>query len=388
MTDFIPHGVCLAWDPTLMLLFVLSDAAIAIAYYTIPFALIYFIYKRRDLVFRIIFALTGAFILACGTTHIMDVVTLWYPAYWTDVAVKSFTGVISLSTAAAMFWAIPEALALPSVAQLEDANRRLHHEIGERQRAEAELRTLNAELDDALLRVSRLSTMGELSASIAHEISQPLSAIVVNGAACLRFLEAESPDREELREAREAVEDMLSDGKRAGAVLARVRQLARKAAPERTAVDLNGAISEVLSLVRQELQRSQVAMRTELDPNLPLVLADRVQVQQVVLNLVLNGIEAMRDVTDRPRVLRVISAAAPPADVVVTVEDTGIGFGNTDPERVFETFFTTKPEGIGMGLSISRSIIQAHGGRLWAAAGAPMGAVLSFTLPAIVGAMA
>lgn len=145
--SFIPHGVCLAWDPSLMLLFVVSDSAIAFAYYTIPIALICFIYKRRDLAFRGIFALTGAFILACGTTHLMGVVTLWYPAYWPDVMVKFFTAVISIFTAAAMWWVMPEALALPSTAQLEEANRRLQHEIGERERAEAALRDANEELE-------------------------------------------------------------------------------------------------------------------------------------------------------------------------------------------------------------------------------------------------
>jgi C4-dicarboxylate-specific signal transduction histidine kinase len=142
----------------------------------------------------------------------------------------------------------------------------------------------------------------------------------------------------------------------------------------------------VLSLTRQELQRSQVTARTELDLSVPPVLADRIQVQQVVLNLVMNGIEAMRGVKDRARILRVKSAAAAPAEVAVTVEDTGIGFANSDPEHIFETFVTTKEEGMGMGLSISRSIVQAHGGCLWASAGARVGAVFNFTLPASAGA--
>ena len=206
---------------------------------------------------------------------------------------------------------------------------------------------------------------------------------MANGSACLRLLAAETPD---LEEAREAVEDIISDGRRASAVLGRVRQLAKKSAPERAPVDVNGAISEVLSLTRQELQRSEVTARTELDPSLPPVLADRIQVQQVVLNLVINGIEAMRGVKDRARVLRVKSAVAPPAAVAVTVEDTGIGFGNNDPDHIFETFFTTEADGIGMGLSISRSIVQAHGGRMWASTGSQIGAAFSFTLPASAGA--
>jgi len=206
---------------------------------------------------------------------------------------------------------------------------------------------------------------------------------VANGSACLRLLAAETPD---LEEAREAVEDIISDGRRASAVLGRVRQLAKKSAPERAPVDVNGAISEVLSLTRQELQRSEVTARTELDPSLPPVLADRIQVQQVVLNLVMNGIDAMRGVKDRARVLRVKSAVAPPAAVAVTVEDTGIGFGNNDPDHIFETFFTTEADGIGMGLSISRSIVQAHGGRMWASTGSQIGAAFSFTLAASAGA--
>ena len=535
--SFIPHGFCLAWEPALVWLHVISDSVIAIAYYSIPFALIYFISRRRDLAFRGIFALSGAFILACGTTHVMGVLTLWYPDYWLDGMIKLFTALVSIFTAAAMWWVMPKALAMPSMAQLEDANRRLQHEIGERERAEATLRDVNAELEqrvavrtaelegevaqrrrteetlrtseerwrsmfeasavgialtdenrrfvaankafqnmigyteeelsnfgpveityeddreatqemldnmlsgrssgyhvekryrrkdgvviwvrvstaqgpkqgsslrgiptiiediterkqaedallearDALLRVTRLSTMGELSASIAHEVNQPLSAIVANGIACRRLLAAAKPDFEE---AKETLEDIISDGRRASAVVGRVRQLAKKSTPERAAVDVNRAISEVLALTRQELQRSRVTARAELDPNLPPVMADRVQVQQVVLNLVMNGIDAMRGVKDRARVLRVKSAATPAAAVAVTVEDTGIGFGDNDPENVFETFYTTKEDGMGMGLSISRSIVQAHGGRLWASAGAPIGAVFGFTLPASAG---
>ena len=145
--NFIPHGFCLAWEPGLLGLHVISDSIIAIAYYSIPFALLYFIFRRRDLAFRGIFALSGAFILACGTTHIMGVVTLWYPAYWLDGFVKFFTAVISIFTAAAMWFVMPKALALPSMAQLEDANHRLQHEIGERERAEAALRNANEELE-------------------------------------------------------------------------------------------------------------------------------------------------------------------------------------------------------------------------------------------------
>ncbi|HEX3431620.1 MAG TPA: PAS domain S-box protein, partial [Rhizomicrobium sp.] len=161
--NFIPHGFCLAWEPGLLGLHVTPDAVIAIAYYTIPFALLYFISRRRDLAFRGLFALSGAFILACGTTHVMGVVTLWYPAYWLDGIIKFFTAAVSIFTAAALWYVMPKALALPSMAQLEDANRQLQHEIGERQRAEAALRNLNAELER---RVAARTT--ELEAEVAQ----------------------------------------------------------------------------------------------------------------------------------------------------------------------------------------------------------------------------
>jgi PAS domain S-box-containing protein len=535
--SFTPHGFCLAWEPAVLWLHMISDSVVAFAYYTIPFAILYFLARRRDLAFRGIFALTGTFILACGTTHIMDVVTLWYPVYWLDGIIRGFTAVVSIGTAAAMWLVMPKALALPSMAQLEEANRRLEHEIRERERAQAALGDANAELEhrvaartaeleaevtqrrqmeeilriseqrwrsmfeasavgialtdesrrfvtaneafqtmvgyteeelrelgpvditheddrqetkelldellagqrpeyhvekryrrkdgkviwvrvstaqapdsesrvrgvptiiediterkhaedalqetrETLYRVTRLTAMGELSASIAHEINQPLSAIVANGAACLRLLNRAEPD---LEEAKEAIADIINDGKRASAVLARVRQLVKKSAPERAPIDVNDTIHEVLSLARQELQRSRVSTKLELAPELPVVQADRVQVQQVVLNLVMNGIDAMRGVIDRARVLRVSSKAEPPENIAITVEDTGIGLVNGDTQRIFETLFTTKEDGMGMGLSISRSIVQSHGGRLWAEPGAACGAAFSFTLPAIAG---
>jgi PAS domain S-box-containing protein len=533
--DYIPHGYCLLWEPALLWLHVFSNSAIAIAYYTIPFALIYFVTKRQDLAFRGIFILTGAFILACGTTHVMDVVTLWYPDYWLDGMIKAATALISVVTAVAMWQAMPAALAIPSTAQLAHANGLLQHEIGERQRAEAALRDVNAELErrvaertaeleaeveqrrrtaetlraseerwrsmfeasavgialtdenqhfvavndafqrmlgytaeelrslgpveitheddrpatreminamladrragydvekryrrkdgsviwvrvstarppdadsgmrgiptiiediterkraedamnearDALLRVARLSIMGELSASIAHEINQPLGAIVANGQACLRFLSASAAD---IEDAREAVEEIIVDGRRASEVLKRVRAMVKNTVPEREPLNINSAISEVLTLARHELQRHRVSVQTMLDSKLPLVLADRVQVQQVVLNLVMNSIEAMREIADRPRMLMLKSLVGNDHEVAVCVEDTGAGVDPAHLGQIFEAFFTTKTDGMGMGLSICNSIVRAHGGRLSATASALGGSLFRFTLPAI-----
>jgi len=235
------------------------------------------------------------------------------------------------------------------------------------------------EARDALLRVARLSTMGELSASIAHEINQPLSAIVANGQACRRFLGGPAAD---IEDAREAVEEIIVDGGRASEVLKRVRGMVKYSVPEPGPLDVNGAIGEVLTITCQELHRHKVSVQTMLDPALPLVLADRVQVQQVVLNLVMNGIEAMREVDDRPRVLMLKSQMGNDREVTVSVEDTGAGVDPAQLGHIFEAFFATKAEGLGMGLSICQSIVRAHGRRLSATtAGELGGAVFRFTLP-------
>jgi PAS domain S-box-containing protein len=531
----MPHGACLLSQPGLLWLDVLSDAIIAAAYYSIPVALIYFASRRQDLAFRGIFILTGIFFLAGGTTHVMGVVTLWYPAYRVDGLIKLATALVSIGTAFVMWRVIPLALALPSTIQLERANNLLECQIGERQRAAAGLRDANAELErrvterttdleteiaqrrcteetlrasearwrsmfdssavgvalvdesqrfvaangalqkmlgytaeelcllgpveltheddrqatqhmideiltnrrsgydvekryrrkdgtvvwarvstarppapdarmrgiptfiediterrraedamhearDAFLRVARLSTMGELSASIAHEINQPLGAIVANGQACLRFL---ATPRADMQEVMEAVAEMISDGKRASEVLTRVRALGKNAAPERKPLDINDAIGEVLALTRQELRTYGVSVQTDLDHNLPIVRADRIQVQQVVLNLVMNAIEAMRETDDRPRTLSLKSGSGEYQDVIITVADNGSGLDAADADHIFDAFFTTRAEGMGMGLAICNSIVRAHGGRLAATAGAPHGAVFRFSLPAI-----
>jgi PAS domain S-box-containing protein len=531
--DYMPHGMCFLWQPELIALHVVSDSLIALAYYSIPIALIYFVWKRTDLVFPSIFVLTGLFILACGTTHAMSVWTLWYPDYRVDGGIKAVTALLSIGTGVAIWKVMPLALALPSTAQLERANGLLGAEIGQRQRAEAALREANAELEqrvaartadlqdevvrrrnteatlraseerwrsmfeasavgiavldqqhhfaatnealqkmvgysgeelqslgpldithqddreatqkliedvlngkrqdlptetryrrkdnkviwvrvsaaralasssslqgipaiiediterkraevawhdarDALSRATRLTVMGELSASIAHEVNQPLAAIITNGRACERFLGFSPPDLDEVKD---AVGEIVRDGRRASEVLKRIRAMSKNTAPERGQVDVNHAIAEVLALTRDELQRHRVAVQTDLRSKLPTIMADRVQLQQVVLNLIMNGIDAMRAVTDRPRILTVRSQLNDQGNIVVNVADSGVGLDPANRDRIFESFFTTKPEGMGMGLAISNTIIEAHHGRLWAESGSPFGAVFGFTLP-------
>jgi len=232
-----------------------------------------------------------------------------------------------------------------------------------------------------LARVSRLTTMGELAASIAHEVNQPLTAVNNNSNACLRLLANQNLQPDVLRR---ALEEIVADSTRASAVMARIRALIKKTPAEKTKVDINEVIQEVLSLTGRELFENQILLERQLTDALPLVLADRVQLQQVLLNLIMNGVEAMNAVTNRPHLLWVQSRVDESGDVLVAVRDSGTGLG-IEADRVFTPFFTTKANGMGMGLPISRSLIEGHGGRLWATPNFPHGAVFSFTLPVATG---
>jgi len=247
-------------------------------------------------------------------------------------------------------------------------------DITGRKRAEQALRDAQADL----AYVTRLTMMGELAASLAHEINQPLAAIVTNGSAGLRWLNQDPAD---LGEVRAAFSRIVRDGARAGDVIRGLRALAKKIGPELAKLDINDAIDEVLALTRSELQRHGVVLHTDLLAGDRSAFADRVQLQQVLMNLILNGIEAMKAVAGRQRILTISSEAAEPDGVLVAVADTGPGLDPDTADRIFEPFFTTKPQGLGMGLSICRSIVTAHGGRLWASPNAPYGTVFRFTVP-------
>ena len=235
-----------------------------------------------------------------------------------------------------------------------------------------------AEAQTELAHVSRLTTMGELSTSIVHEVSQPLAGMIARAAAGARWLAAEPPD---IAEARLALDNIAADGKRAREVIARIRALTKRQVPRMELLDINRKILDVLALTEQELRSHDIAVRTEFDRTLPHVAGDRVQLQQVLLNLVLNAIEAMSGVHDRARELTIVSRRDDANGVQVEVRDSGTGLDPERAERVFEAFYTTKAEGIGIGLSISRSIVEAHGGRLSASANKPRGAVFRFSLP-------
>jgi PAS domain S-box-containing protein len=254
-------------------------------------------------------------------------------------------------------------------------------DVTDRRRAEEALRAKDRALDTArteLARVARLTTLGELTTSIAHEVSQPLGAMVASAGACVRWLAADPPA---MAEARAALDNIVADGKRAREVIARVRALTKGQAPRKDRLDINHKIAEVLALMDHELRSHDIRLRTDMGRTLPGVAGDRVQLQQVLLNLIMNAIEAMSAVHDRPRELAIISRQDGPNAVLVEVRDSGTGLDPRRAEQVFDAFYTTKAEGIGIGLSISRSIIEAHGGRLWASANAPHGAVFRFSLP-------
>jgi C4-dicarboxylate-specific signal transduction histidine kinase len=249
--------------------------------------------------------------------------------------------------------------------------------VTERKQAEEERERLRQAQAD-LAHVSRVSTMVELTASLAHEVNQPIAAALTNSGTCLRWLARDPPD---LEEAREAASRIVKDATRAADIIKRIRSMFKKGAPQREPVDINDVIHDVIVLLRSEAYRYSVSIRTGLAAELPKVMADRVQLQQVLTNLMLNGIEAMKD-TNAARELTIKSQQADNNFLLISVSDTGMGLASGQADQIFKAFFTTKPEGTGMGLPISRSIIDSHGGRLWATANEPHGAVFQFTLPA------
>lgn len=257
----------------------------------------------------------------------------------------------------------------------------LARDITERKLAEEKLRLQDHALQTSrmeLAHVSRLTTLGELSTSIAHEVSQPLGAMIASAGACARWLAAQPPN---LAEARATLANIAADGVRARDVVARIRALTKRQTVRMQRLDLNREVREVLALTEHESRTHRIVRQTDLDPALPAVLGDRIQVQQVLINLVMNAAEAMSAVEGRPRLLMLVSRRDGPDAIRLEVRDTGIGIDLQRLEQVFESFYTTKDEGIGIGLSISRSIVEAHGGRLWAGANEPHGAVFSLELP-------
>jgi C4-dicarboxylate-specific signal transduction histidine kinase len=258
-----------------------------------------------------------------------------------------------------------------------EGNKRLATVAVERAHSEEALRQAQAELT----RVTRVTTLGELTALIAHEVNQPLAAIVADASACLKWLAADHPDLDSVREALGAV---VKDGERAAEVIGRIRALLSRAPVTRERCDLAGVVHDVLPLVGPEFGRHGIVLQTALTPDLPPVIGDRIQLQQVLLNLLVNAAEAMQETRPERRRVVVRSTVERRDDgawAVLAVQDAGVGFHALEEARLFEVFYTTKPNGLGMGLSISGSIVERHGGRLWATANSAHGATFHFALP-------
>jgi C4-dicarboxylate-specific signal transduction histidine kinase len=230
------------------------------------------------------------------------------------------------------------------------------------------------------LHANRVATMGKLAASIAHEVRQPIAATVINAEAALHFLDAPTVD---LKRVRQILNDIVNDGNRAGEIVGRIYRLSKRAPATRDPVEMNTLIQGAIQLTRGEAAKHTISVHTQFADDLPVVQGDRIQLQQVVLNLIVNAIESMSSLGDGPRELLISSETIEARDVLVTVRDSGPGLAPADVDCVFDSFFTTKPGGLGMGLSICRSIVQAHGGRLWASASEPKGATFRFTVPTV-----
>jgi signal transduction histidine kinase len=247
-------------------------------------------------------------------------------------------------------------------------------DVTESRQAEEEHERLRQELAN-LAHLNRVSTIGELTASLAHEIKQPIGAAVTNADACVRLLDRDQPD---LPEAREAALEMAKDARRAAEIIDRLRSLYQKGSSQLETIEINEVISEMVVMLQNDANRHSVTIRTVLAEGLPMVMADRVQLQQVLLNLMLNGIEAIRPASGE---LSITSKVGDDSQLLISVTDTGVGLPTESPEQIFNPFFTTKSRGTGLGLAITRSIVESHGGRIWATSNSGPGATFYFTLP-------
>src|SRR5216684_2322130 len=521
-SDFMPHGYCYLWNPGLVWLHVVSDALVALAYFSIPATLIYFIRKRRDLPFNWMFVSFGIFILACGATHAMEVWTLWHGTYWLSGAIKAITAMASVPTAILLVQLVPRALALPSseamkleIAERTRAEQALHQTKNELElkvlERTAELRKANEDLvaeivqhtqaletvrerearislaaesadlafwglypeqntvwmsekgramygftpdervavqaafekaqtfqqtfeiehrivlpdgktrwvivrgrclwdeqgnvlkiicvtidlsaqkqsglqlqvqREELARLSRIALMGEMTASLGHELNQPLTAIANNAAAARRFFDRGQIDPAILKQ---LLADIADASHRAGEVINGIRGMARKGKSTRSRLNLNAVIGDTIRLVRSDILIRETTVVTDFDSRLPDVEADLVQIQQVLLNLIMNALDAVETLPPAERRIIISTRSLEGKSAEVSVRDFGAGLPKDRPDKVFDHFFSTKAEGTGMGLTIVRSIVEAHAGTLVAENVEGGGARFFFRIPAAQG---
>lgn len=370
LESFMPHGMCYAWQPKILWLNVGSDAAIAIAYFSIPIALFHFLRKRTDAPFRGVVLMFSVFILACGLTHAMSIVTVWNGYYGIQGMLKAVTALASIGTAVMLYPVIPRLLALRSPVELEESNNALQQEIEQRKRTESQ----SLELQRDLAHMGRLTTMGQMATGLAHELNQPLLAISQSADTALLAARENASINAELIE---CVDDIQAQTQRAGEIIRALRQFMSKDTAHRANLNLNELIHQTIQLMNPDARKHSVTLKVELSGT-PEPHADRVQIAQVLVNLMRNGVDSIVGAERNERQVTV-KTRLDKDHVVIIVDDTGPGLA--DGVEPFKAFESSKADGMGMGLSISRSIIESHGGKLWVDEATGSGARFSFTLP-------
>jgi C4-dicarboxylate-specific signal transduction histidine kinase len=347
-----PHGYCLLWDPSLITLHVASDALIALAYFSIPVALWRILQSRRDLEFGWVLGLFALFILSCGATHVISILVLWVPVYGLEGVVKAISAGLSIFTAIALWPLIPKLLSM--------------------QLAEARLE----KAQDELLYLTRVSAMGAMASTLAHEINQPLTAVANYVQTSRSLLEADAdPGTETIREALGVAEDEVL---RAGQIVRRLREFVARGNSGKSIEPLSELITESCTLSLAGASSQGIASRVELAADRGSVFVDRIQIQQVLINLISNAVEAM---TPHGNGEVVITSRTNGQFVCIGVTDTGPGLPEEISGRLFQAFLSTKSHGVGLGLSICRTIVEAHGGKIWYETAAGGGAAFQFTVP-------
>jgi signal transduction histidine kinase/ActR/RegA family two-component response regulator len=402
--DFMPHGMCYLWRPGILSLHVISDALITLAYFSIPFTLLYFVHERKDLQFNWMFVCFAVFIIACGATHLLEIWVIWNPAYWLSGAVKAITALASVPTAIMLARLVPQALQLPSPSALKLANAELERQIAERKRAEAHIRRMNDRLEErvaertrelekansalrqtqlAVMQNERLRALGQMASGIAHDINNALSPAFLNCRALLERREGVDDDlREFLTDIHRSVEDVMH-------TVTRMTEFYRAREPQfvPTPIAINHILEQVVDLTRprwHDMAQEQgiaIELVTQVAPDLPAILGVESEIRHALMNLILNAVDAMP--AGGELLLRVSSAAK---SVIVEVRDTGTGMTEEVRGKCLEPFFTTKGQrGTGLGLAMVYGMIQRHEAEIEIVSSPEKGTTMRLTFPACAG---